>query len=191
MLAENQAEPMVKGLAFHTVLGQLRRLRGDDVADRAMAALRDDVRDAVVRGAIVTTGWYPISWYRELWRAIDASAGEGHALVRLIGRESLYSDISTIYRPLLRLLSPERIVSMGAKYFNRIYDTGSFRVLSREDNRMSVRFERCRGFDRNMWIEVVGSIEAFITLSGLPSPSVHVVAGGGDTDDWADMTARW
>ena len=76
-------------------------------------------------------------------------------------------------------------------YFNRVYDTGSFSVVSEGDNRIEARFVDCVGFDRNMWTEVSGSIEGFVELAGGRDVSVRITEGGHDEQSAATMVARW
>jgi hypothetical protein len=181
----------VKGVAFHTVLQQLRALRGPEVERATIDLLEPALKTALDDGSLLPNGWYPIAWYRDLWRAIDLTSHEGPPFIWRMGYASLMADISGIYRPVLRLLSPGTMTELGARYFNRIYDTGKMRVISADDHHVTARFEGCAGFDRCMWLEVLGSIEAFVELTGKEGINVHLVSGGGDADDFAEVVARW
>lgn len=81
---------------------------------------------------------------------------------------------------MLRLLSPKTITQLGARYFGRVYDTGSFSVVSEDDQRIEARFVDCRSFDRNMWTEISGSIEGFVELAGGKEVTVRITEGGHD-----------
>lgn len=170
---------------------QVARLCGADVAARATSALPPELRDALSGGHLLVSGWYPIDWYKTMFRAIcDASKG-GPTLVRAIGHDALVADTSTLHRPLLRLLSPETLTSMGARYFGRFYSRGSYSVVSSETHKVSLQFVDCAGFDHNMWLEVLGSTEAFVELSGRRDVKVFARSGAGDEDDWANVVASW
>jgi hypothetical protein len=190
-IVSSLAAPNVKGLAFRTVMSMVAVHCGREVQGRALERMPPEVAMPLREGYLLATGWYPIDWYKGMWRAILDASGEGTELARRIGRSALLEDISSVYRHLLRLLSPGTVTSIGAKYFNRFYDTGGFRVVATEPRKLAVRFEGCNGFDHTMWIEVFGSIEAFIELSGEKGVTVHATAGAGDGEDWAEVVARW
>ena len=65
--------PRVKGVAFRSVYGSLGTLRGEPAQQAALAVLSEELRNGFVYGAIVPGGWYPIAWYKELFRGIRSS----------------------------------------------------------------------------------------------------------------------
>ena len=183
--------PQVKGLAFRTTMSQVVRLCGADVAERATSALPAELRDALGGGHLLVSGWYPIDWYKAMFRAICNASQGGPGLVRAIGHDALVADTSTLHRPLLRLLSPATLTSLGARYFGRFYNRGSYSVVSSEEQKIALQFVDCAGFDRNMWLEVLGSMEAFVELSGRRDVRAYTRGGAGDEDDWANVVACW
>jgi len=185
------AGPRVKGLAFETVLGEVRRLRGPETAHAVMELLTARGNEVVGTSVIMVNGWYSIAAYRGLLAAIRDATGEGTEVIRLIGNSSVHTDIPRLYQRLLHALTPKTITQLGARYFKRIYDTGTLSVVSEEDRRIEARFANCDGFDRNMWVEVSGSIEAFVELAGVSEVTVRITDGGRDDDPTATMIARW
>jgi hypothetical protein len=89
------------------------------------------------------------------------------------------------------VLSAKTITEVGARYFQRIYDTGTMSVVSEGASRIEARFHDCVGFDRNMWTEVAGSIEGFMELAGGKDVTVRITEGGHDDESAATMIARW
>lgn len=183
--------PRVRGLAFETTLGEVRRLRGYATADAVVALLLSRGAEVVGSGATLANGWYPIAAYRELLAAIREVTGEGPELIRLIGHGAVRADIPRLYHRILHALSPKTIAQLGARYFPRIYDTGAFSVVSEGEGRIEARFVDCHGFDRNMWVEVSGSIEAFVELAGVREVSVRITDGGRENESTATIIARW
>jgi hypothetical protein len=186
-----EARPSVKGLAFRTVMNELAVARGPLVGEWARAAMPAELRDAITMDGVVTNGWYPVGWYRAMWRAICDASEEGAQLVRLLGRRAVHADASSLHRAVLRLVSPSTLTRTGARYFNRIYDTGGIRIVTEERHRIVARFVGCSGFDRNMWVEIAGSIEGIFELAGMQGVSVMITDRGHDDDDEAVYVARW
>lgn len=77
----------VKGVAFRSVFAGLGKLRGEAAQFACMASPGEELRNGFTYGAIVSGGWYSIDWYKELFRAIRSSSGEGKELLHEIGRE--------------------------------------------------------------------------------------------------------
>lgn len=89
--------PRVKGVAFRSVFGSLATLRGKPTQQAALELMTEELRNGFVYGAIVSGGWYPIDWYKQLFRAIRESSGEGKELVHEIGRQCTRDDMAGIY----------------------------------------------------------------------------------------------
>jgi hypothetical protein len=179
--------PCVKGFAFETTLRELSALRGAGVAHTVHDRLAPELRD----GGILANGWYPLAWYRAMLGAMREVTREGPELMRLLGHRAVHTDLSTIHRTVLKLLSPKKITEIGGRYFRRVYDTGSMTVVSEDATRITARFADCAGFDRNMWLEVSGSIEGFVELAGGREVTVRITEGGRDDDPTATMVARF
>jgi hypothetical protein len=188
--ASSERGPSVKGVAFRTVVTVLAKARSQAVVDASLARMPAEAGDALRYGTIITAGWYPVEWYRALWSAICGATGEGEELVRALGRASIDHDVNTLYRALFRLLSPRTLVAMGLKHFSRIYDTGSVAVTDEPDGSLRVRWSGCTGFDRNMWVEILGSCERLGELAGAKSPRGTIQEGGEGASCIALFTAR-
>jgi hypothetical protein len=184
-------QPQVKGLAFRTVLNVIAERRGPEVRDKVLAALPRELADAFRYRQLLATGWYPIEWYRDLWSAILRVTGEGVELARYVGREAVYSDLNSVYRALLKVLSPDTVLTVGMRHFSQIYDTGRVEVLGSRPNYARVRCVGCVGFDRAMWAEVFGSSEMLIELAGGVDCRLKIVGGGRDGDADAEAEAHW
>ena len=62
-------EPKVKGVAFRTIDLCYERLRGVEARDRAREMMPRELADAFRYYTLLAASWYPISWYRETFRA--------------------------------------------------------------------------------------------------------------------------
>ncbi|MCC6215339.1 MAG: hypothetical protein IT376_10750 [Polyangiaceae bacterium] len=182
-------DPKVKGLAFRSVLRAVVALRGEAAAEAARRAMPPEVAEALQRGTIVATGWYPIAWYREMFSGVvRATSAE---LPRQIGAEAISADLAGVHKALLRLLSPQTVYSLSNRLFGNYYDTGRVTTLENRPGFVHGRASGCVGWDRNMWQELVGATERILETAGARHVRIRVLAGGGDADEACEIEARW
>jgi hypothetical protein len=186
------AEAMhVKGLVFQQTMAAVGRVFGPGAVSRSLAVMNPEIGDQLRTGTLVPSGWYSVSLQRAMWEGIRLATAAGPEMLRIVGREAVMETVSTVYRPLLRLLSPGTAASVGTRLWNRVYDRGGYYVTSADRNRMTTRFEGCTGFDHVMWTVLLGTVEATSLLAGARRVTVKLVGGGHDGDDWADVVTRW
>lgn len=182
-------DPKVKGLAFRSVLKSLEALRGQVAVAAALGAMDPEVADAYRRNTILATGWYPIAWYREAFRAIVATTSP--ELPRAIGAEAIRADLDGVHKLMLRMLSPETAFSLSSKLFGKYYDTGSLRIAEGRNGFTRAEAGGCTGRDRNMWLELLGSSERVLELAGARHVRMRITSGGSDQDDHCTLEAHW
>jgi len=185
------AVPSVKGLAFRTVLTLVERARGPEGVEGSLAAMPEEVGRALRYGEIIAAGWYPVDWYRAMWSGIRSATGGGDAFVRQLGRDAIDHDFGSVYRVLMRMLTPKTLLSIGMRHFHHIYDTGEVQLTDPTSKSVRLRFDGCVGFDHAMWIEVLGSCERLAELAGGKDAQATIVSGGGDHDDACVAAAVW
>jgi hypothetical protein len=184
--------PRVKGVAFRTIGQCLSELRGAEVRARAHSLMQGDVGQAYRDGLLLAASWYPISWYREAFRAFRAAAGEGLELPRAIGKRAVVIDFRGVHKQLVaKVLSPQMLLEMGQRVFNTYYDTGRLEVLEARKGYAKARVTGCVGWDANMWSELYGSCEAQLEIAGAQHVRLHVLSGGTDADTASEFEARW
>jgi hypothetical protein len=173
-------DPKVKGVAFRSVLTLVERSLGPSAMESAVSAMPEEVAKAHRYGEIIASGWYPIAWYRETWQGILGASGRGDDFVRKVGRDSIDLDFGSIYRTLMRVLSPKTLVSVGMTHFGQIYDTGNVETFDPRDTSLRLRFTGCAGFDHTMWVEVLGSCERLAELTGAKNARSTILEAGWD-----------
>jgi hypothetical protein len=184
---EGDVEPKVKGVAFRSVMAVVEDILGAGELERVLLSLPEDERETL-ESKVLHTGWYPISLYRALWRAIVETTECGDELVRAIGASAIRRDMTGVYRMVFRVFSPETVFSITTTLFGQYYDTGSVRVESAPYG-ARVIYEGCQGFDRTMWIELLGSGEELLRLAGAKDPRLEIIGGG--TGPSCEVEARW
>jgi len=185
-------EPKVKGVAFRTIDLCYERLRGVEARDRAREMMPRELADAFRYYTLLAASWYPISWYRETFRAFRASTNDGPELAREIGRLAARHDMSGVHKQILaKLVSPQALLAMSQRVFNTYYDTGRFEILHSERGQVRARCGNCVGWDHNMWMELTGSCESLLEIAGATRVELRVVSGGLDGYAHASFEARW
>jgi hypothetical protein len=181
----------IKGIAFRSVLRTFEALKGKAAVDNALAVTSAELGDALRYGTIVASSWYPIEWYRELFAAVVSTTNEGERIVNEIGRESARLDMTGIYKAAFRLLSPQIVFNLSARLFSNYYDTGTVAIVESRKGFVQARWAGCKGFDRNLWVEVLASSEMYLELAGAKNIRMRVQSGAGPTDESAMVQAHW
>jgi hypothetical protein len=183
--------PRIRGVPILSFLGALRTLAGYDAVNRMLGSLPADLREAIRYRTITGDRWYPIAWYRALHAAAQSATGMGRVLARMIGRETTRADFSGVNRVFLFVLSPQALLAKAPRVYEQYFMMGTVRTPEIRRGHGRVRFEGCSGFDRNVWDDMIGSVEVLIELSGGRDVRVEIVSGGGDEDVDTEMTLTW
>ena len=100
------SEVEIKGQAFLGIVGAV----GEMLGETAIARLRDEAAgelgEALRTNTVLSAGWYPVAWYRELHQAARRVSGGGDAFTVELGKVSLRRDVNMVYKAIFRLLSP-------------------------------------------------------------------------------------
>jgi hypothetical protein len=170
----------IKGQSFVGFLATLRKLYGEPAHARVIAALHPDLGAALRSGEIVPMGWYSLEWYTSLHRAARSVCGD--RVSREVGREAARSDLNSIYRFVLKFMSPETLLNQSAKVFGLFCEGGKCTVAAVRKGSARIRYTECPGACRGMWELVLGTTELMIELCGGKNVKGTAVSGGGDGD---------
>jgi hypothetical protein len=190
-MAGPASEPQVKGVALRTIDLCFREMRGPEHYQKALS-LMDPELARTCRTLILSTAWYPISWYRDAFRAYRAVTGEGTELPRLIGMAAVRHDMQAVYKQLfLKIVSPQVLLTVAQRVFGSYYDHGALNVLESRKGYGRVQASACLGWDENMWAEFVGSCEQQLELAGAKHIRMRVISGCKNGDTSAEVEAHW
>ncbi|WP_437692126.1 hypothetical protein [Sorangium sp. So ce176] len=178
-------------MAFRSVYVSFGKLRGEPLQRLSLDEMSEPLRHGIRYGSIVSTGWYPIAWYKDLLQAIRRTSGEGKDLIHQIGRQCTRDDMSGIYKVIAALISPSTLFSLAQRVFANYYSVGRVQVIESRRGFTRARWSGCHGFDENMWTEVIGSCGQLLEIGGARHVRQRVIAGGGDSDDRLELTAHW
>jgi hypothetical protein len=185
-------EVQAKGQNFRGFLPAVARICGAGMVPDVIQALTDaDVRDAMRYGRIVSTGWYPVAWYRALHAAAQTATYGGWDLARRIGYEAMSDDLGGVHRFVASMLAPQTVFRIGNRIFSTYWRGGGVKAVDYGACHARAEFSGCYGFDRNLWAGVAGSCVAILEAAKAQEVHLRVLEGGGDGDSAMVLEARW
>jgi hypothetical protein len=170
----------IKGQSFIGFLATLREVKGEQTVRDVVKRLPPELSAALGSGEMTSMGWYPIEWYAGLHSAARAVAGDG--VSREVGRAAARKDINTIYRFVLKFLSPETLLKQSAKVFALFCDGGKCTVTSAGKGSARILYSECPGACKGMWDNVIGGTEVIVEICGGKNVMGRAVTGGSDGD---------
>ncbi|NUP14227.1 MAG: hypothetical protein HOW73_49970, partial [Polyangiaceae bacterium] len=145
-------ETRVKGQGFRGIIAAVESQHGKGALERARAAMDPDVR----LDGIVASGWYPMSWYRELHRAAAIAIPGVPDLAFELGKEAMRKDLRGVYRFILSILGPDRSFSHAERVLSTYFEGARFEVVERRPDGLTARFFELRGMDDACWNDLLG-----------------------------------
>lgn len=185
-----QREIEVKGTVFDAVLFAAESSKGADFVRRVRDAIPGEAGEALRFGGVVASGWYPVAWYRQMYGAIVAIGGSDRLAVEL-GHVSTARDITTIHRVLFRVLSVELLLKQSGKVLAQYFRGARITVTSSAPRSVRLAYSDFHGFDRILWLDLLGSAEEMLLQTGAKAVWSRYVEGGTDASPNAVLEAGW
>ena len=179
-----------KGLTFLSVLGAIEDLRGPAFKDSVIDRMPQESRKELRYGTVIASGWYPVRWYRELFKAATDVAHD-FGFAREVGRASVRREVRGVHRLLFKVISIETLQNHGARFFKSYFRPSEVATERLAPGLGRTLYRQCVGFDKNLWQEQLGCIEELLKQAGVALPRVRVLAGGGDGDGHMEIETRW
>jgi hypothetical protein len=171
-------EMELKGAAFFGTLTCVEKLHGAAVRAAVMKALPPALEEKLRTRVMVVGGWYPSAWYRDLMAAVRTQL-HTEAELRALGRASAELDMTTLYRALFRVVSPERLARNSDRVLGTFY-RGDFKVTVVEVTKGLARvdFEGFHGIDKWLWLDAIAGFELVFEMVGAKNPRATIESGG-------------
>lgn len=183
--------PCIRGVPILSLLAAIRALHGYDAVNRMMGRLPPELREAIRYRRVTSSEWYPLAWYGALHSTAQQATGMGRDLAKLLGRETARADFSGIYRFFLLVLSPQALIAKAPRVYAQYFNVGSLTAPEVRPGSALLVWRGCAGFDRNIWDDTTGSVEALTELTGGTNVRVTLELGGEDGDMDTDMRVAW
>lgn len=142
-------ELRARGYILATTVGYLRETAGAERADRIIAGLSPELRDAIT--TVSPANWYPISLLAEANRTIVEALAERNEdkarnLLLDCGRYMGHEASNTFLRLLMRMLTPNLFAKKLPDFWKRDF-TGSRLEIDVTEGRLACRIFEARGHD--------------------------------------------
>ncbi len=115
---------------------------------------------------ILSTAWYPVAWYREMHRAVQAVVGGGPALASRVSRSATLHDFRGPYRALAAIITPERFVSWSGRLLERYWNGGELRLEDVREGYARAEWTDFEGFNELLWADMMGGTMGVIDACG-------------------------
>ncbi len=184
-------ERKLKGINFIGTLKALEREHGAATRERVEKRLDGEVGESVRHGALVSSGWYPASWYAQVLRAIVDETRGDEGTIRSLSNRAVSADMRTLFKIVRLFLSPERALQQSMRMSSRYIDGGEIEIVEAGPGHIHYRFREYHGYDRLMWWDFVGGIEAVLENIGARELTTRVIEGGQDGDHHLEIVFRW
>ena len=152
--------------------------------------LSGELASAVAYGQIEAVGWYPVRWYSELHAAIARAFGGGPELARRLGREAALADFKTLHRLVLSMLTAQTVFGQAHRIMSLYWKGGEITLLNVSHQRGALRFSGWDGFSRLVWEDLMGSVEAIVSLCAAHDVNCRALGPIDDTGS-VDLDVRW
>lgn len=191
LVAVDKPIPEAKASGFNSMVAAARNLLGPEAWDRVVRRLPPSTAALVLTPPLPVT-WIPVAQYGEVVSTLltHGFGGDEKRMVEL-GRRAFLSDVSTIYRVFIKLMSPQHVIERGTKLwltYNR--NNGSLRAQTTGNRRCDVIYEGVVGVYPGFWSFQRGCLTAAVQATGFTQAQTTLVRGGGRSGD-AVFTIEW
>ena len=143
-----------KGQTIRSLMTAIEALWGADVLRRTIEACPPEVRASLTDGRLVSGGWYPVGWYREVHAALRVVMPSEPNISSRLGRKTTELDLQGPLRWCLQLAGPELLARFADKIHSSYFRGGKTTVV-REKGQLTLRMSEMHGMNKHMWDDLV------------------------------------
>jgi uncharacterized protein (TIGR02265 family) len=154
-----------KGGVLVSRLNHLRDRGGNALVERVIARLSAGDQ-AILRGLVLPSAWYPFDLNERLDGAIVEILGGGDATYRALGRQSASDNLATTHKNYTRQRDPHALFRQAASMYRVYYDTGTRTYEMLGPKKACVRTMASRSFSRTDCLTIVGYFERAAEICG-------------------------
>jgi hypothetical protein len=181
-------ETMIRGQAIRGVLDVLDVVGGPGTMERTIAILPNEIAEAYRYGALVSSGWFPIAWYRELHLAAKRAQPSVPDIHRKLGNVSTLRDLRAVYRFILQIASPAFAFAHANRILGTYFKQCRSEILESRASFVRIQLE-IPGASAELWCDIAGGMEAILSVCGGRSGTVSIPFGSNGSV--AALDATW
>lgn len=157
----------------------VRDLIGADAWHALVHALPPETK-ALIDKPLMPIAWQPDHHWNDIVALLAAGPFKGSpASFTELGRRQMHRDLSTLYKALMHLVSPETVIKKAATIYGTYTKNGQMSAKSIGKNRVEVRIDDLIEATTETWLYHVGSITGTLECTGAKNVSVKITEGGG------------
>lgn len=165
-------------------------LYGPDSGHKLQSQLTGELGKRLSTASLVPSAWYPIDWYDQLLRATAAVSTDPEGpLIRKLARATVAHDMRGPYKVLLKLISPQMLLTWAPCMMGHYYNGGEMSVIDSKPGDISVEFRQWHGCTARIWQTILAASEAGMVAAGAKAAQGDILRGGGA--DEAVMRFKW
>ncbi|MBX7193427.1 MAG: hypothetical protein K1X94_15335 [Sandaracinaceae bacterium] len=179
----------MRGAAFLSFFEGIEELRDRATADAVKEALRPELRERVLSGAITRVGWYPMAEYTALHEALDRVVSGGPEFAVRLGYVTTDRDTRGLLRYVLAFTSPDLLIRYADKVFMSYVRGASMSIEQLGPRHYLVSWSDHHGASRALFDEWRGGIQLLMERCG--GKNVVVAARPFDDPARAQCEVTW
>lgn len=181
----------IKGSAVLDTVRAFRKRSGDDGYDRILGTL-DEATQAVFRGAILPTTWYPLDAFVRLLEA-DLRETAGGDEFELVARSEwlVEKQLRGVYRLFVKLGSPEFVLKRISIVHMTYYNGVQLETTSLTRGRAVLRYTGFQASHRLIGNAIIGFYRKALALSGAKDVEAWFATPIGDARGYAELVVTW
>jgi hypothetical protein len=157
----------VRGQGVRSLLQAISARWDAETVSEILARTPETVRSNVLHADVAASGWYPVTWYGELYRACREVTGAPVEVAAELRAEALRIDARGLFRFLLRFASPRSLVENYERICGLYLDGPRIEVDFVRSNAIEVRWSNLHGYDETcVYDHVGGAVEALTLCKG-------------------------
>ncbi len=167
----------IKGHHLRATQVLVAELWGAQVHESLVVLYTERFRRALLSGALVSSGWYPIDWLGEVYEGLGKLPPGESGVPERIGRASAENDLTGLYRFILKLSSPELI----ARHFDKVvsaYLRGGTVESRVEGCTMRAELRGWSGVTWPIWQACLSGFEVVLNTTGIHNLASQIREAG-------------
>lgn len=156
---------LTKGVGFTNVRAFVGERFGAAAWQELLAVMPKAEREELE--SMLPVGWYDLSLYARLIRAVDQRMGHGDlSLITQLGRFEAEKDLTTIHQFFLRFANANVVVEQTSKYWRRFHDTGVWETQRLGERGAIAKLSDWGLVDAGLCAELVAYLSRALELCG-------------------------
>jgi hypothetical protein len=185
-------KPRAKGAAILGMIESLKRAKGNEPVEALLLELPDELREKLRYKGIVQSGWYSLDWLLHVLAGIKRATGGQAGIIRDLAYMTITDALTKgVYKYARLILARKSILKRAPFFFNSYVYDAVMKITEVSPTYGRLQCTKCKGFNKDMWEAVIGSVKAVIEVHNGRVTNIIVHTGGGDGDDYIDLEMKY